>query len=335
VIAVIAFTRRGCVLGKKLAQAFGGKLWTPERFAAEFEATSYDSLAQWTQEQFAQGNGMVFVSATGIAVRAIAPYVRDKFTDPPVVSVDECGRYAVPLLSGHVGGANDLARQVTAITDGVAVISTATDVNGRFAVDVWAKQNHLYLVERSLAKEVSAALLDGTPVGFASDIPYEGSLPCGLEEQNGELGIYVGSNVEAQPFSRTLHLLPQDLIVGVGCKRGTSSEALEAQILRVLKDQDLPLERVACVATIDLKAEEPGLRALCKAHRWPMHCFSADQLSRVPGVFTPSEFVSSVTGVDNVCERAAVCAGGTLLTKKNAQNGVTVALAQRPVHISF
>lgn len=334
-IAVIAFTRRGCVLGQKLAQALGGQLWTPERFAAEFEATSYGSLAQWTQEQFDQGNGMVFVSATGIAVRAIAPYVRDKFTDPPVVSVDECGQYAVPVLSGHVGGANDLARQVAAITDGVAVISTATDVNDRFAVDVWAKQNHLYLVERSLAKEVSAALLDGTPVGIVSEIPYEGSLPYGLEEQNGELGIYVGSNIQAQPFLRTLHLLPQDLIVGMGCKRGTSSETLEEHILRVLKEQNLPLERVACVATIDLKAEEPGLRALCKAHRWPMRCFSAQQLSQAPGVFTPSEFVSSVTGVDNVCERAAVCAGGTLLTKKTAQNGVTVALAQLPMHISF
>jgi cobalt-precorrin 5A hydrolase len=335
VIAVIAFTRRGCVLGQKLAQALGGQLWTTERFAAEFGATPYGALAQWTQEQFAQGTGMVFVSATGIAVRAIAPYVRDKFTDPPVISVDESGQYAVPLLSGHVGGANDLARQVAEITEGVAAISTATDVNQRFAVDVWAKKNHLYLVERNLAKEVSAALLDGTSVGFASELPYEGSLPYGLEEKNGELGIYVGFNVEAQPFSKTLHLLPQDLIVGVGCKRATSGEALETHILYVLKEQGLPLERVACVATIDLKAEEPGLRALCKAHRWPMHCFSAQQLSQVPGVFTPSEFVSSVTGVDNVCERAAVCAGGTLLIKKSAKNGVTVALAQLPMHISF
>jgi cobalamin biosynthesis protein CbiG len=335
VIAVIAFTRKGCALGQKLAQALDGKIWTTERFAVEFGATPYGTLAQWTQEQFAQENGMVFVSATGIAVRAIAPYVRDKLADPPVVSVDEGGQYAIPLLSGHVGGANDLARRVAAITDGVAVISTATDVNQRFAVDVWAKKNHLYLVERNLAKEVSAALLDGNPVGFVSEIPYKGSLPCGLDEQARELGIYVGPDVQAQPFSKTLHLLPKNVIVGVGCKRGTSSEALETQILCILKEQGLPLERVACVATIDLKAEEPGLRELCGVHHWPIHCFSAQQLSQVPGVFTPSEFVSSVTGVDNVCERAAVCAGGTLLTKKRAQNGVTVALAQLPMHISL
>jgi cobalamin biosynthesis protein CbiG len=334
-IAVIAFTRRGCALGHKLAQALNGQLWTSQRFAAEFQATPYDNLNHWTGERFHHRDGMVFVSAAGIAVRAIAPYVNDKFSDPPVVSVDEAGKFAIPLLSGHVGGANDLARQVALITGGTAVISTATDVNQVFAVDVWARNNRLYLVERDIAKEVSAAILEGIPVGFVSELSYEGALPRELCAENRPLGIFVGSDLHAQPFSKTLHLFPRDIIVGVGCKRGTAQDVLEAQVRSVLEGQGLRLEQVAAVATIDLKAEEPGLRGLCQTHRWSLDYFSAQQLAQLPGEFTSSDFVSSVTGVDNVCERAAVCAGGTLITKKHAENGVTVALARRPVHLHF
>ena len=165
--AVIAFTRRGAALGRSLADALGGTLHVPARFAPEVGAEAYFSLEGWTAWAWARADALVFVGAAGIAVRAIAPHVRDKFSDPAVVSVDEAGRFAVPLLSGHVGGANELARRVAALTGGQAAVSTATDVNGLFAVDVWARERGMAITDRALAKEVSAALLEGRPVGFA------------------------------------------------------------------------------------------------------------------------------------------------------------------------
>ena len=172
--AVIAFTRRGAALGRSLADALGGSLHVPARVAPEGGAEAYSSLEGWTAWAWARADALVFVGAAGIAVRAIAPHVRDKFSDPAVVSVDEVGRFVVPLLSGHVGGANELARRVAALTGGQAAVSTATDVNGLFAVDVWARERGMAITDRVLAKEVSAALLEGRPVGFASDFGH----PC-------------------------------------------------------------------------------------------------------------------------------------------------------------
>ncbi len=333
--AVLAFTRRGCQLGQQLAQGLKGTLWVPERYCAEFGAHSYDSLQSWTARCFQQGEPMVFVSAAGIAVRAIAPFVRDKVLDPPVVSVDEAGRFSVPLLSGHVGGANELAVRIAELTGGQAVISTATDVNGVFAVDIWAKKNNLCLVERATAKEISAALLDGKTVGFLSDLPWEGSLPGGLQADGGDLGIYIGPDPDCCPFARTLHLIPRDVMLGIGCKQGTEERKLEDFVTSVLEEAGIDWRTVAGVATIDLKKDEPGLLQFCKRRRWPMTFYSAEELNQAEGEFAPSAFVTSVTGVDNVCERAAVLSGGALILNKCAKNGVTIAASRKPLTLQF
>ena len=326
-VAVIAFTRRGAALGKTLAAALGGTLSAPARFAADVGAEPVPSLDAWTAAQWGEAEGLIFVGAAGIAVRAIAPHVKDKFTDPAVVSVDGAGRFAVPLLSGHVGGANALALRVAALTGGQAAVSTATDVNGLFAVDVWAKGNGLAITDRTLAKEVSAALLDWTPVGFASDFGH----PCpeGLTGDHAELGVWVTYRKGKGPFSRTLRLAPKGLVLGIGCRRGTPMETIRAAVEEALSGYEA--QSVTQVATIDLKQDEPGLLAFCAAHNLPLSVFSAVELEQAEGTFTPSAFVARITGVDNVCERAAVCAGGTILVPKQAKNGVTVAVAGRKI----
>ena len=328
-LALTAFTSRGLELARRLAGALaeGGHTCTlsaPRRLAGE--GPGYDSLGAWTGEQFRQADALIFVGACGIAVRAIAPFVRDKFTDPAVVSVDEAGRFVVPLLSGHVGGANGLALRVAALTGGQAAISTATDVNGLFAVDVWAKERGMHLSSRALAKEVSAALLEGKSVGFRSDFGHP--CPPGLSEDgDAELGIWVTDRWGEGPFPKTLRLVPKSLILGVGCRRGTPAEAIEEAALEAL--EGLGLWAVAGVATIDLKGDEAGLLAFCERHGWPLTTYSAGELARAEGDFTPSAFVASVTGVDNVCERAAVLGGGALIVPKRAKNGVTTAVARR------
>ena len=324
-VAVIVFTRRGAELGRKLAAALGGALYAPARFAADAGAEPVPALDAWTAARWEDSDALVFVGAAGIAVRAVAPHVRDKFTDPAVVSVDEAGRFAVPLLSGHVGGANELALRVAELTGGQAAVSTATDVNDLFAVDVWAKGNGLVITDRALAKEVSAALLEGKAVGFASDWGHP--CPAGLTQGPAEIGVWVTARTGAGPFSRTLRLAPKGLILGVGCRRGTERAAIEEAAAEALAGYE-PLA-VAAVATIDLKKDEPGLLAFCAARGLPLLTFSAGELSAAAGDFTPSDFVKGVTGVDNVCERAAAAAGGRIVVPKLAKNGVTASVARK------
>lgn len=324
-VAVIAFTRRGAELGRKLAAALGGALYAPARFAADAGAEPVPALAAWTAARWEDSDALVFVGAAGIAVRAVAPHVRDKFTDPAVVSVDEEGRFAVPLLSGHVGGANELALRVAELTGGQAAVSTATDVNGLFAVDVWAREQGLAITDRALAREVSAALLEGKAVGFASDFGHP--CPAGLTQGPAEIGVWVTVRTGAGSFFRTLRLAPKGLILGVGCRRGTERAAIEEAAAAALAGYE-PLA-VAAVATIDLKKDEPGLLAFCAARGLPLLTFSAGELSAVAGDFTPSDFVKGVTGVDNVCERAAAAAGGRIVVPKLAKNGVTASVAEK------
>ena len=325
--AIIAFTRRGAVLGRTLADALEATLHVPARFAPEVGAAAYDSLEGWTAKAWTEADALIFVGAAGIAVRAIAPHVKDKFTDPAVVSVDEAGRFVIPLLSGHVGGANELAIKVAALTVGQAAVSTATDVNGLFAVDVWARERDMVITDRVLAKEVSAALLEGKPVGFVSDFGH----PCpeGLTEDHAELGVWVTYRKGKGPFSRTLRLAPKGLVLGIGCRRGTPMETIQAAADEAMSGYEA--QAMAQVATIDLKENESGLLAFCAAHNLPLSVFSAVELEQAEGTFTPSAFVAHITGVDNVCERAAVCAGGTILVPKQAKNGVTVAVAGRKI----
>ena len=287
-IALTAFTRRGTGLARRLAHDLAEighscALAVPERLSPETGLPGYGSLREWAGEQFADTDALLFVGASGIAVRAIAPYVRDKFTDPAVVSVDEAGRFVVPLLSGHVGGANDLARLVARFTGGAAAVSTATDVNACFAVDQWAREQGFSLDGREAAKRVSASLLAGVSVGLSSDFPVQGELPRGVEKGPAEAGIALTLDPEKTPFSNTVRLIPPVLHLGIGCRRGTAAETIAAAVERTFAAHHLSLKGVAAVCSIDLKKDEPGLLAFCRSLGLPLTIYSAGELSAVPG----------------------------------------------------
>ena len=328
-IGIIAFTKAGCALAKKLAEGLGlgsGSVCGPARFADELGIDAYGSLDAWTQAHFTTDDALIFVGASGIAVRAIAPHVRDKFSDPAVVSVDEAGRFVVPLLSGHVGGANELAREVAAITGGQAAVSTATDVNGLFAVDEWAARHGFAILERSIAKEISAALLDGRPVGFRSDFELD-EKPSGVTEGAADIGFVVSLDDSAMPFPRTLHLVPRVATVGVGCRKGTDPSALEQAVADALAEANVSAKAVTTIASIDVKKDELAILELASKMGWSPVFYTADELAAVPGEFSSSDFVKRTVGVDNVCERAACASGGELVLGKQAGGGITVAIA--------
>ena len=186
-LAVISFTRTGESICEKLSKALSaagadcpGYSGRETGNAGSMLQPVSGTLSEWTGQQFAACDGLIFIGAAGIAVRLIAPYLKDKLTDPAVVVVDEAGKFAISLLSGHVGGANRLTEWIAKILDAVPVVTTASDVRGRTAIDVWAADHGLVLTDRKLAKEIAAALLDGETVGYFSDYPIsqpEGSEP--------------------------------------------------------------------------------------------------------------------------------------------------------------
>ena len=316
--AYLAFTAKGEALAHRLAEALPGSV---SRCGGDV------TLKGWTAEHFAQDEALIFVGAVGIAVRAIAPHCRSKAADPAVVVVDEGGNFAVPLLSGHLGGANALARALAKACGAVPVITTATDANGVFAVDEWARHQNCAVLEPERIKKVSGALLAGRTVRFASDWPIAGSPPAGLAEDAAapELALTLC------PAGDALHLVPRIGVLGVGCRRGTSADTLAEAFAAFCAQAGFAPQCIAAAASIDLKQNEAGLLAFCQSRGWPVEFFTAEQLRQAPGSFTPSAFVQSVTGVDNVCERAAVlAAGGPLVFHKFARTGVTFALAVRP-----
>lgn len=343
-IWAVAFTRRGSELASHIGAGLREdsnefELWCPVRLADAVGAHALDGLAAWAKRAFAQADALLFVSACGIATRAIAPLVHDKFTDPAVVCVDEGGSFAVPLLSGHVGGANELARHVASLCDGTAVITTATDVNGTFAVDEWAANQGLAILDREEAKHVSATLLRGEQVGFASDFEMRGALPEGLvgeeEMPRCRTGICVSLDSARRPFEHTLRLVPRTVVLGIGCKRGTNAKSIQALVHKCLAQAHVAPEAVCAVATIDVKADEKGLLEFAREHGWGLRLYSAQQLAAVPGEFASSEFVQRTVGVDNVCERAACAAGASLLLGRQSADGATVAIACANPCLSF
>ena len=179
-ICMISFTDRGKITAEKLKE---GLLGAGHTVKAEAFADIRMSLRKYTEQHFYEKDAMIFVGAAGIAVRAIAPWVRSKETDPAVLCVDEAGRFVIPLLSGHLGGANDLAMLAAEILGAVPVITTATDLRQAFAVDVFAKKNQLTILNLKTAKGISAAILRGERVGLFSELTILGDMPPELSPE--------------------------------------------------------------------------------------------------------------------------------------------------------
>ena len=314
-------------------------LWIAGRYALQLAATDagvpYQAvpeggLSEWTKEAFLRDDALIFVGACGIAVRSIAPYVRDKFQDPAVVCVDEAGQFAIPLLSGHVGGANRLAETVASGIGAVPVVTTATDVEKKFAVDVFAKDHGFVITDRKLAKEISADILAGEPVGVFSDFGFSAwkKIPEGLFEDR-----ICKRNLWITVSGKEKKGIPSAL--GIGCKRGTSVEKIRTAVESAMERNGIDLRSVFAAASIDIKKQEQGLIEFAKELQVPFLTFSSEELNGQPGDFPESEFVRKTTGTGNVCERSAVaaCRLGVrasecrILIHKEAEDGVTVAAA--------
>ena len=331
-LALLAFTPQGQRQADRLQELLPEIQWL--RYEKE-----KCSAAAFVAEQFSLCQGLLWIGAVGIAVRLIAPHLRSKGSDPAVVVIDEQGRFAISLLSGHIGGGNRLTLRLAALLGAQPVITTATDLNRLFAVDLWASDHDCAISDLGKIKEVSGALLRGEPVGLESDFPIAGPLPEGLTLQKcPAVGIRLSFyQKDRDPFENTLWLVPKILTLGVGCRRDIPPDQFRVFIDGLLDKEKISPLAIRQVASISLKAQEPCILAYCQSRGLPFLSFSPEELMEVPGDFSSSSFVQKTTGADNVCERSAMAASGKqlqkpafpsrLLVPKQAGQGITAAIA--------
>ena len=389
-VRIISFTDRGQQLAELLADRLCG---TATRCGRDC------SLVEWVRDAFDSADALIYVGAVGICVRTIAPYIKSKTRDPAVVVIDETGRYVIPVLSGHLGGANDLARRIARLTGAEPVITTATDLAHAFSVDAWARIQGCVVENPGRIKAVSSKILAGDDIVIASDFPISGEVPehvivrecrdaesrntcirgrtccpgmhCGIDERDertvcekedsdtafgkaDESVVHCGIDERDERTvcekedsdailtirrrdsqnGKTLRIVPRIVCAGVGCRRGIPARNIENAIRTAFEEACISENALCGVSSIDIKADEEGLREFCESRRLPLVTFSAEELMSVKGTFTQSAFVKEITGADNVCERSAVLGADSdcedsLIFRKHAYDGVTVALAVR------
>lgn len=303
-----------------------------------------DIVGEWFTKSAA--DAIIFVGATGIAVRAIAPFICGKAVDPAVLVIDEAGRYVISLLSGHLGGANALARTAASLIEAEPIITTATDAESAFAVDTFAKENGFLLTDLRKAKEVSAKVLRGEKLRIYSDIPmerlvqrparHEAELIPAQDIDRADIVISYRTHIlkPAEKSSQAigLRLIAKRVHVGLGARKGVTQAEVAAAVATCLEDAGIDPRAVVALASIDLKKQEAGILAYSYESGVPFVTYTAEEIRTVEGAFAGSSFVQSVTGVANVCERAAAYAAGRsghaeVLVHKTIHGNVTTAVA--------
>lgn len=340
-VAVWIITPDGLQLGKTIAASMPeAVLFVFRSLSAGLADTetghSFSSLSRAVADTFQAFSSHVFVMSTGTTVRVIAPWIESKTKDPAVVVLDDLGRNCVSLLSGHLGGANELSRRISQITGARPVITTATDIRGLPAIDCLAKDKGLLIENPGRIKGVNTAIIAAQEIRVHDPLAWlipelrEAGIRIKPVNEDQEPLIDIDDRLRTVPET-ALVLRPRSLVAGIGCNRGTSRDEILEVLTGVCRDFNLALASLAGLASIDLKNDEPGLLAAAGELSLAVSFYSKTELSGVTEIKTPSKKVEQWIGVPSVCEAAAILAAGqgNLIVSKQARGNVTIALARR------
>ena len=354
-VAIVTLTCGGTDIGRRLhALLPDSVLFAPARFFNDLAEGQRNvvpytiSVRQVLQSAFRGHCALICIMSSGIVVRELAPMLRSKHADPAVVVMDEHGQYAVSLLGGHKGGANDLARRVADLLGSTPILTTSSDVQGLPALDTLGREEGWVLARGESLTDVIAALVNGQTVGVVQEAGDESwwsnPLPARLVRFPSWVALAQGAPLAAlaithrqvppEVLAAVRHVAvyhPRCLVVGVGCNRGTSGEEIGAAVDRTLTEAGLASDSVTEVATVEDKADEPGLMAFCAARHWPLRTYSREAIAAVPNLPNPSAWAHQAIGVPGVAEPTALLGAHahTLLVEKHRFPNVTVAVAKR------
>lgn len=290
-------------------------------------------LNEITKETMKNSKGIIFISSTGIAVRAIAPFLEGKDKDPGVVVVDLASKYAINILGGHLGGGNELTLKVSEILGADPIITTATDNLGIIAPDVLAKGNNLIIEDLKKAKYIASLLVDKKSVGIKDDYNII-ELSKGYEKvpELRENCIWITNKLKDNSinkelnYSKILKLINKNIVLGIGCRRGTSYEKLDEFINNSLMKYNIDARAVAAIVSVDVKANEEGIIKLAKKLNCPFKTFKREKIKTVQDKYDKSEFVLKTLGITAVCEPCVDLAGAKVIISKIKHEGMTLAI---------
>ncbi len=316
-IACLSFSKSGEAISIKLRDHFS-------HFVKCFNQESYKNSLD---RIFIDFEAIIFVSSTGIATRLCAPYLKSKSIDPAIVVVDDLGKYAISLISGHLGGANELARELADFLDCQAIITTASDNRGIEAVDLFAKKHDLFIEDLKSAKTITAMMVDGKRIGFYSLLPGRIDYPS-LVKNHPEGCIFVDIAEKIDCSVPACFLRPRILHVGIGCRKGKAGFEILDAINQVFRQNNLSQKCIRSLATIELKKNEPGFHEASHVLDCDLKIFSAEQIASVQDKFESSQFVQEITGVSSVCEPCAYLSADEFIVNKTIINGITIAVSK-------
>lgn len=304
---------------------------------------NYISHKLWTKKYFRKDNVLVFIGACGIAVRSVAPFLKNKKKDPAVLVCDEHGNNIISLLSGHVGHGNEACNILSSLIGANPVITTSSDVNKVFALDVFAEKNNLTVSDFQKLKMYSSSFLEEKKcfmhidenireyVSIKNKPEYVDSEDCTDDCRDNFFTLSYSAK-----RTGCLKLIPRCIIIGVGCRKGKSFFCIRRFIRNVMKENNISEKSVYSVASIDLKKNEKGIIKFAKKIGVPFVTFSAAELNAVEGNFRSSDFVRKITGTDNVCERCVIASGAdAFIIHKQSFRGMTVAMGIRKTELTF
>jgi cobalt-precorrin 5A hydrolase len=319
-IGIISVTEKGDILGKRIISTLGGDLYCKSK-EPKF------SLDKITGICFEKYTSIIFISSTGIAVRAVAKYLQGKDKDPAIVVVDVCNKFSISLVSGHLGGANRLAKKVSDILNNRVVITTATDNMEVIAPDIIAMENNLIIENLKKAKDIASRLVNGKEVYFKDDKNY-------IECPNGYIAteVLVDNTVwvtnKAIEKENVLKLIRKNIVLGIGCKRNTTYEKIYDFVSSTLKENNIDLRAVKLIASIDVKKDEKSILQLKDKLNCKVKFFSKEEILAVESKYEGSEFVKSIVGVAAVSEPVIELSGAILKVSKVKRDGITLAIGE-------
>ncbi|KEI00347.1 cobalt-precorrin 5A hydrolase [Clostridium botulinum] len=284
------------------------------------------------ERYFKKQNTIIFIASTGIAIRAIAPYIHSKDKDPAVLVIDSTCKFVISLLSGHLGGANKMTLEIASIISAEPIITTATDNMGIVAPDIIAKENNYVIDDLKRAKEISAMLVDNKRVAYIEEYFGRNSkvneVPKGyVSTINNADGLVIVTNKYNLDFNKTyLKLINKNIVLGIGCKRGISAEYMKEKIFKILKVYNIDKRAVKIISTVEIKKNEKAILHMVDEFKCDFRTFTINDLKKVEDNYEGSDFVKSVIGVRAVAEPSVELVGAVPITKKLKLNGITLCI---------
>lgn len=316
-LAVWTVTRGAGLNGVEIKNKIEGiDVFTLSKFKID-NSIQMENFTEELNEAFNKYDGHIFIMATGIVIRKIASLIKSKDVDPAVVVIDEGMNFVISLLSGHLGGANDLTQNLHEIFGLVPIITTSSDVTGKIAVDTLSQKLKCNLKSLEAAKKVTSLIVDGKNV--------ELSLPKNICNENPE-GVMVISNKENLEI---IHLYPENLVIGIGSRRGIEKEKVYEFLIETLEKHNLSLKSIKHFATVDLKADEKGIVETARELGKELKIVSREEILTVEDMFHGSEFVKKEIGVKAVSEPCAYLTSskdGKFIEIKAKKDGMTISI---------